>query len=111
MQVYGNNLDAYGAVTYILSKIYRNILIIDTSTGRDANTYGVIQLPDNITNDQKNTFDNLKNYVNKYLEFAIFAGPILKDGIPGNKVYKTLKKDEFDRILDYTEVLDNTNKR
>ena len=111
LQVYGNNLDSYGAVVFILCKMYGNILLIDTSMGDKKNTYGVVQLPKSITKEQKETFNSLSNYIDLYSELQIHVSPILRDNIPANETYDLLKKGDFNKILDYTDVLENTNKR
>lgn len=105
LQKFSKNLNGYSAILYLLAKQYGNILIIDTSRSCEKNEYGCIQLPDFVTKEQRETFNELLiSYLYKFNEFMIFSHPILIDGIPDNEYYYKLENKDFNKILDYTEI-------
>ena len=112
LQKFSKSMNGYAAVVYLLSEIYGNILIMDTSRGKEESKYASIQLPNKITEIQKEKFEIIRNEIlNEFNEVVVFANPILIDGIPDNEIYTILENNEFDKIINYTEIDDNVNKR
>ena len=99
LQSHGHSLNGFNVVMFLLTKLYGVITIVDTSSGKNRTQYGIVQLPDTITEEQKEKFLDLYNVINKYSELLICAQPMLDDNIPRNGVYKHLKNSEFNVVV------------
>lgn len=109
LQEYANNFNAQWAILYLLAVNYNAIIFMDTTREKDGANYGTIQLPEKPTELQEQVFLRLeKVYLKNFEEIAVFAHPILIDGIPDNKIYKIVKNSEFSEIL---EVYTNKKQR